>query len=757
MVDSLGVGEIATVSPDQSRKPQQQQQSMASASTGKSAQMQDQVGRDRSARAQLREQVARGHRGFSDEAQGARLREQVDRAWGNRGSSDNRDYTRADDYSNKDNPYKRFCDNYGLYRTCPDVAVRRWSTKPRPCGPLSCLLCPEGQDFTSREAWLEHLNEHHGGRQRYRDAYLSLAQLAPYIVSGQEWRVIVANFSEFYSRSARDWEKFTPEMQHALASGQGLPAELRWRPRQRTACVFCARSHWLEELHEVFLAGAHCFMQHPQKVWKMLSVARYEERWPLIAATGELRASSVKISTPDPKAPRKMCEHQVLLHKRRVAASQAAGEDAVYVCGECKEAFEGTNPWLCKYALANDMWLGRWDPLFRDANLAHQMLLALARIVTTKIVLRPDGSKSSDASSTNSWDFLFHQSGIIGTAILFQNADCGKAMQHFPPDKINDSFAVSFVADVKGDANGQQQSDAKAFVASEIAKLKVHRMEFDAQSEALVKSNVVYKDKTYRRDLVATWVPDPKTPAVPSVITDAVVAVPLEESPGHVVAEGPADATAMGEAERMDADVAAARDARYIAAFEPEVQDLNGGTNGGMEVTALMQQLEELDRTAQRSVAAEVESAVESRLGTAACLVDEAGRERILEICDKVRKSCARIDDAEKKLKLQLELQKTATGQQEWQAPSSREAAKASSGQLAHLLQPRSSTPLSYWDWRIWTMARPTLWRFGDAANLYTDREVPLTVAKSLCRVESTVLQRDSVLSFSMRLSFALR
>ena len=352
------------------------------------------------------------------------------------------------------------------------------------------------------------------------------------------------------------------------------------------------------------------------------------------------------------------------------------------------------------------------------------MLLALARIVTTKIVLRPDGSKSSTTSPTDCWDFLFHQSGIIGTAILFQNADCGKALEHFPPDKINDSFAVSFVTDVQGDDTEKAQNQAKSFVASKIAKLKVDRREFDEQSRALVTSNVVYADKEYRRDLVATWVPDPNTPAVPSVITDAVVAVPLQESPGQVVAEGPGDATALGEAERMDADVGAARDARYIAAFEPEVQDLNGGGSGAMEVAALLQQLADLDRTAQRSVAAEIESALESRLGDGACLVDDAGRNRILEICDKVRKTCARIGNGERKLRLQLELQKTATGQQEWQT-SPKEGASSTpaqslektqapssgsgSGTLAHLRQPRSSTPLSYWDWRIWTNARPTL------------------------------------------------
>ena len=100
-------------------------------------------------------------------------------------------------------------------------------------------------------------------------------QLAPYIVSGQEWRVIVANFAEFYSRSATDWDNFTPAMTAALDSEEGLRPEDRWLPRQRAACVFCARLHWLEELHSLFVAGERCFIANPTAVWKMLEVSRY--------------------------------------------------------------------------------------------------------------------------------------------------------------------------------------------------------------------------------------------------------------------------------------------------------------------------------------------------------------------------------------------------------------------------------------------------------------------------------------------------
>eukprot|EP00974_Lingulodinium_polyedra_P068569 6641033-Lingulodinium_polyedra.AAC.1 len=63
------------------------------------------------------------------------------------------------------------------------------------------------------------------------------------------------------------------------------------------------------------------------------------------------------------------------------------------------------------------MWLGRQDPLFQGANLSHQMLLALARVVTTKVVLRPEGRDAGRNGDGPTWDFLFHESGMVGSAI----------------------------------------------------------------------------------------------------------------------------------------------------------------------------------------------------------------------------------------------------------------------------------------------------------------------------------------------------
>ena len=164
------------------------------------------------------------------------------------------------------------------------------------------------------------------------------------------------------------------------------------------------------------------------------------------------------------------------------------------MCSDCYEAFEPARPWLCKVALANDLWLGRWDPLFRRANLSHQMLLALARIVTTKVVLRPDGQSAAQGQTGDKWDFLFHQSGMVGSAIVFPNASCGESLDSFPPADVSDTFAVSFVNAIqrapqdsedrdRGEALGHEglntdqaaATRAARQVVSKIAKLKVDR------------------------------------------------------------------------------------------------------------------------------------------------------------------------------------------------------------------------------------------------------------------------------------------
>ena len=198
-----------------------------------------------------------------------------------------------------------------------------------------------------------------------------------------------------------DWEKFTPEMNEKLRSPAGLPPDERWAPRALQACVFCSRRLWQEDTRLVFLSGVHCFMKNPKAVADMLAWERYHAAWPDIPAE-ELKASAVSLPVGVAND-----ERLLLLHKRRVDDEQRRGVKEAFTCQDCYDAFSPKKPTMCRFALANHMWLGRWDPLFRGANLSHQMLLALARIVTTKVVLRPEGNaRSTSGEKSASWDFF---------------------------------------------------------------------------------------------------------------------------------------------------------------------------------------------------------------------------------------------------------------------------------------------------------------------------------------------------------------
>ena len=53
--------------------------------------------------------------------------------------------------------------------------------------------------------------------------------------------------------------------------------------------------------------------------------------------------------------------------------------------------------------------------------------------------------------------------------------------------------------------------------------------------------------------------------------------------------------------------------------------------------------------------------------------------------------------------------------------------AAAPEGVIPHLHVARGKKLLNLWDWTIWTMVKPKLWRYADACNLYPERETALS------------------------------
>ena len=238
-------------------------------------QQQERTGREqqqeRTGREQQRERTGRQQSRNVKDVREARHRQATQfgaRTWNNNLSGDREDSSFRDD-----NPFARFRDAFALRRAKKEEVVRRWEETPEPLPAQPCLLCDAA--FEDRAQLLAHIDECHGGLQRYRNAMLHLESLCPHVVVGQEVRHYVTNYATFLRFGAMDWEQ-------SFVSAASVHSEPDALLRRRRGCVFCARSFWSEEMAEVYLSGETCFMQNPEAVWKLLSVDRYHERWPLI-------------------------------------------------------------------------------------------------------------------------------------------------------------------------------------------------------------------------------------------------------------------------------------------------------------------------------------------------------------------------------------------------------------------------------------------------------------------------------------------
>ena len=581
-------------------------------------------------------------------------------AFGSTGAA-NMDGSRQDPWAEEDHPFNRFKANHGLFRAAVEEQLREWPEMAITMPQQPCLLCEA--DFGDRSALLQHIDQKHGGLQRYRNAMLVLESLCPHVVVGSEVRQYVRNYATFLREARMDWDG-------------AADASLRCR----LGCCFCARSFWKEELWEVFLAGEQCFMLNPDAVWKFLSVERYKQRWPLIPEA-ELLASSVSVSDSFGQ------KVQVLLHKRRVDGDMTCGNSPASVCRDCYYAFSPKHPKLCKFSLANDLWLGRPDPLLWQANMTHEMCLALARTVATKVVLRAGGAHQNGASNGNQWDAAFHQSGYVGSSVLFHNGDARHAVESLPPRQLNDAMAITFCTDLPHE--GQEAGRA---AVSKIVELRLKKALFLEQAEALQKTNGVYAAGVaeINRELLTEWLQDADE-AVPPVVLDCVVTVPVgEDGPGIMRQEGPADATAEHVQVQQD---------ETVFALESEVKDFNEeNTDVNTKIVSLLEKIDELESAGARSVSVELATL----MGEDTTLVDHLGRQRILQLCDEVQETCRKLSAPDARRKLEMELRDAVMGKSRWLLPSETSNEEpvqedADSGRAAkHLLVARGKKPAEF-------------------------------------------------------------
>ena len=165
--------------------------------------------------------------------------------------------------------------------------------------------------------------------------------------------------------------------------------------------------HLLVEDSGVFCLGPKDHIQ------KLLNVERYIERWPLIPRA-ELHASSVQ--HPDDTSMRWLLNTQRV--KRHLHACDKAGGVAqpagsvppsagigekkatAYMCKCCVDHLCISKPKMPPLALANDFFLGRHHPVFREATLATRMLASSARLLMRQLFLGRGASDEAHKGMT---------------------------------------------------------------------------------------------------------------------------------------------------------------------------------------------------------------------------------------------------------------------------------------------------------------------------------------------------------------------
>ena len=131
--------------------------------------------------------------------------------------------------------------------------------------PVFCMLC--SANFVCVEDLHVHVDQTHGGLQRYRHAVLHLLSLRPFVLTPVWSRAIVSNFSEFYCRGSLDWTRFSDDMRAALGRCTGLPSASRWAPRRMLACVCCESHDVFVRAHGVVWRLAVAKRMHPPGVY----------------------------------------------------------------------------------------------------------------------------------------------------------------------------------------------------------------------------------------------------------------------------------------------------------------------------------------------------------------------------------------------------------------------------------------------------------------------------------------------------------
>ena len=345
--------------------------------------------------------------------------------------------------------------------------------------------------------------------------------------------------------------------------------------RRRTACAVCARFGW--ERDYVYLweqpegSGQSCLIDPPafgraaarlfvddeasagrganrkgpldprDAIADFLSPEAYWRRWCFKSMDGrqcgiplqELRASAVR----DPGTGKLWLLHRKLFRfiwNEKLQQEAADPCQSVPVCAECKRSLRGPRPYLCRYALANDLWMGKLPAPLRGLSEGAWMLLALARPLIRRFTCYCD----SDEKRCADRDEMIK--AFVGNVAAFAQGDGGSLLSSLPPSaaEMAERLAIVFV--------GSEQDCRKAFIAS----LGVEFDSFKRAYDCLHLVNALYERVAWDTEAAKERLgKECNVLGLPNVLGPCVRVASDDKGirEAHVEQAGPADAQQDGE------------------------------------------------------------------------------------------------------------------------------------------------------------------------------------------------------------------
>ena len=283
----------------------------------------------------------------------------------------------------------------------------------------------------------------------------------------------------------------------------GEGCERRCQIRHRQACCVCARAHWGSELKECYMFDAPPGHEHEallrdtqlrlrsdgdnketqsktrlSKLRALFSPQRYRNRWKFPGESSSDPHKGIPLAELEASAVRSPIDGKSwLLHRKAFQVKEdgtAMSHQKVPICGHCHAALSREEPRMPKFALPNDLWIGKLPKALRGLSEAAWILLALARVSVRRYNCLNDSGK---------WLPKDQQiKAIVGNVCAYPQADGGSVLQDMPPSpvEIAERLQVCFT--------GPEKDATRAYIKDLAMKLD----DFKTAYEFLKECNSMY-------------------------------------------------------------------------------------------------------------------------------------------------------------------------------------------------------------------------------------------------------------------------